>query len=242
MGLVSTLNNAIWTRDSIISMTLTFSILDWKAWTPAHDAQPDVSVIPPMLRRRLSPIGRAALSVIMPLAEIHGAMPLVYVSRHGDLNRTLGLLEDLAKGEPLSPTAFSLSVHNATAGLFSIQQGLTLNITALSGGSRELVSGLLESLGLCNAQTPQVLCVFCDEAPPPIYQAQVDQPTYPYALAIVVGAGESWQLESLGQSETTVVVAPVPQALQFLQLLQDDGTGLLLTSNGTNWQLRRCPL
>src|SRR4051812_6705411 len=103
-------------------MALTFSILDWKAWTPAHDLQPDVSVIPAMLRRRLSPIGRAALSVIMPLADSQGAMPLVYVSRHGDLNRTLGLLQDLALGEPLSPTAFSLSVHNATAGLFSIQQ------------------------------------------------------------------------------------------------------------------------
>lgn len=223
-------------------MTLTFNILDWQAWTPAHDMQPDVSVIPPMLRRRLSPIGRAAMSVIMPLATTHGAMPLVYVSRHGDLSRTLALLEDLATGEPLSPTAFSLSVHNATAGLFSIQQGLTGNITALSGGAEELVPALLESLGLCNAQAPQVLCVFCDEPPPAIYQQQVDQPAQPYALALVIGAGQDWQLENTGQGDVMAALSPAPQALQLLALLQDEGDRLTLASNGGYWQLGRSPL
>lgn len=221
-------------------MVLTFNILDWKAWTPAqHDAQPDVSVIPAMLRRRLSPIGRAALSVIMPLAQTHGAMPLVYVSRHGDLSRTLGLLEELAKGEPMSPTAFSLSVHNATAGLFSIQQGLTQNITALSGGAQELVPGLLESLGLCSMQAPQVLCVFCDETPPAVYQQQVDQPAQAYALAAVIGAGNAWQLKNHGQGDVTAAT-PMPQALQLLQLLQGGGAELALANNGSQWRLGRC--
>lgn len=221
-------------------MALTFSIFDWKAWTPAQGAEPDVSVIPAMLRRRLSPIGRAALSVIMPLTEIYGAMPLVYVSRHGDLTRTLALLEDLAKGEPLSPTAFSLSVHNATAGLFSIQQRLTQNITALSGGAFELVPGLLESLGLCNAQNSQVLCVFCDETPPAIYRHQVDQPTQPYAVAIVIGTGEGWELVNRGRCDAAV--EPVPQALQLLQCLQDGDAALTLVSNGSSWELSRCPV
>jgi hypothetical protein len=219
-------------------MALTFNILDWKAWTPAQNDAPDVSVIPAMLRRRLSPLGRAALSVIMPLAETHGAMPLVYVSRHGDLNRTLGLLEDMAKGEPLSPTAFSLSVHNATAGLFSIQQGLTSNITAISGGAQELVPALLESLGLCSAQTPQVLCVFCDEPTPDIYQHQADQPAHAYAVALIIGIGQEWQLESLG--ENVVGSSAEPQALQLLRLLQGEVESLSLSHNSSGWQLRRC--
>lgn len=199
---------------------------------------PDVSVIPAMLRRRLSPLGRAALSVIMPLAETHGAMPLVYVSRHGDLNRTLGLLEDMAKDEPLSPTAFSLSVHNATAGLFSIQQGLTSNITAISGGTQELVPALLESLGLCNAQTPQVLCVFCDEPTPEIYRHQADQPAHAYAVALIIGAGQEWQLEPLGQN--FVDSSAEPQALQLLRVLHGEVASLSLSHNGSGWQLGRC--
>lgn len=230
---------ALWIRDRTTSMALTFSILDWNAWTPAQDGATDVSVIPAMLRRRLSPLGRSALSVIMPLAERYGAMPLVYVSRHGDLARTLGLLDDMARGEPLSPTAFSLSVHNATAGLYSIQQGLTSNITAISGGAQELVPALLEALGLCNSGAPRVLCVFCDEPTPALYQHQADQPLMAYAVALVIGAGDEWQLDHLGSDGTE---APAePQALQLLHLLRGARESLPLAHNGSGWQLRRCP-
>jgi len=222
-----------------ITMALTFNILDWKAWTPAQDdAQPDVSAIPAMLRRRLSPIARAAMSVIMPLAQTYGAMPLVYVSRHGDLNRTLGLLEELARAEPLSPAAFSLSVHNATAGLFSIQQGLTQNIIALSAGAEDLVPALLEAIGLCNPHTPRVLCVFSDEPPPPVYAHQVAQPAQPYAVALVVESGRGWQLEHSTSASTGDLPAE-PQALQLLALLQQQSTQLRLPSNTSQWQLRR---
>lgn len=222
-------------------MALIFNILDWKAWTPAQDdAQPDVSAIPALLRRRLSPIARAAMSVIMPLAQTYGAMPLVYVSRHGDLNRTLGLLEELARAEPLSPAAFSLSVHNATVGLFSIQQGLTQNIVALSAGAEDLVPALLESVGLCNPQAPRVLCVFSDEPPPPVYAHQVDQPAQPYAVALVIEAGQGWQLaHSLSPPANDMPVQP--QALQLLTLLQQRTTELWLSSNTSQWQLRRYP-
>ncbi|HEV8495099.1 MAG TPA: beta-ketoacyl synthase chain length factor, partial [Candidatus Angelobacter sp.] len=150
----------------------------------------------------------------------------------------LGLLEDMAKSEPLSPTAFSLSVHNATAGLFSIQQGLTSNITAISGGAQELVPALLESLGLCNAQTPQVLCVFCDEPTPDIYQHQADQPAHAYAVALIIGAGQDWQLEQLGHP--VVESSAEPQSLQLLRVLQGEAVSLSLSHNGSSWQLGRC--
>jgi len=241
-------------------MHVIFNILDWRAWSPAQmDDQPDVSVIPPMLRRRLSPLARIAMSVIMPLADQYGAMPLVYVSRHGDLSRTLGLLEDVAKGEPLSPTAFSLSVHNATAGLFSIHQGLTKNVTAISCGMDDVVPALLESLGQCAADEPNVLCVFCDEPPPAIYSAQVSQPERPFAVALVIsrenyvsentncasgengheGSRNQWKLETMADGQATTTHKP-PQPLQLLALLKGDVKNQSFSSNGTNWQLSRC--
>jgi len=219
-------------------MALTFNINDWKAWFPTpQNTQPDVSVIPAMLRRRLSPVARIAMSVIMPLAETHGAMPLIYVSRHGDLQRTFQLLKDLASGEPVSPTAFSLSVHNATAGLFSIQQGLTKNITAISCGDADLVPALLEALGQCNPQEPKVMCVFCDEPPPDIYGAQVSQPEFAYAVALIISLDEGWQL-SLAPDQTPTSDR-TPQPLQLLALLRDDAHDLSVIHNHTIWQLRR---
>lgn len=221
-------------------MTLTFNIQEWQAWLPAQkDEQPDVSIIPPLLRRRLSPLARAAMSVVMPLANKHGAMPLVYASRHGDLHRTLGLLEDIANAEPLSPTAFSLSVHNATAGLFSIQQGLTKNVTALSAGSHDLIPALLESLGQCSSHEPKILCVFCDEPPPAIYTHQTHQPEHPFALALVISRGTDWQLEAIA-SDPAVETNELPQAMQLLSLLKNHVKHSLFLNNGTAWHLSRC--
>ncbi|QEY17421.1 3-oxoacyl-ACP synthase [Cellvibrio sp. KY-GH-1] len=221
---------------------LGFNILGWKAWSArAADSQPDVTIIPAMLRRRLSLVGRAALSVIIPLVDTHGSMPLVYVSRHGDLNRTLGLLRDLAHAEPMSPTAFSLSVHNAIAGLFSIHQGLTANITAISGGRQDLIPALLEVLGLCHANGGPVLCVFCDEPPPDLYKLHVNQPEHAYALAIVVSAGSEWSLTSSGQvAENTEAADANPQSLTLLTLLEDSTLSTLtLPANGSVWSIQR---
>ncbi|RYY02778.1 MAG: 3-oxoacyl-ACP synthase [Gammaproteobacteria bacterium] len=221
-------------------MALTFNISDWKAWFPTTDnTQPDVSVIPAMLRRRLSPVARIAMSVIMPLAETHGAMPLVYVSRHGDLHRTFQLLQDLASGEPVSPTAFSLSVHNATAGLFSIQQGLTKNITAISCGDAELIPALLEALGQCKPQEPKVMCVFCDEPPPDIYRDQANQPEFPYAIALIISLGADWQLANIGSVTDSAEIISKPQPLELLTLLEGDAQDLSIRHNHINWLLSR---
>lgn len=217
---------------------VSFNILGWKAWSAEQaDTQPDVSVIPAMLRRRLSAVGRAALSVIIPMIETHGVMPLVYVSRHGDLSRTLGILKDMACSEPPSPAAFSLSVHNAIAGLFSIHQGMTTNITAISGGSCELVPALLETLGLCHNQAGPVLCVFCDAPVPDIYQTHSPFPQQAYALALVVEAGSDWQLTLLDSAVTEDNQQQV-QALAMLGLLQNNSHGVF-ACNGSHWSVRR---
>lgn len=217
---------------------VSFNISGWKAWSAEQaDTQPDVSVIPAMLRRRLSAVGRAALSVIIPMIETHGAMPLVYVSRHGDLSRTLGILEDMARNEPLSPTAFSLSVHNAIAGLFSIHQGMTTNITAISGGSCELVPALLETLGLCHSQAGPVLCVFCDAPVPDIYQPHSSLPQQAYALALVVEEGSDWQLTFLDSLATEDNQQQL-QTFALLDLLENNNQGVF-ACNGSHWLVCR---
>ena len=114
------------------------SVDDWRAWCqapvllPASDACPDVSFLPAMQRRRLSRLARMAFSVGWPLAEGLQDLPLVFISRHGETPRTLDILSDLANEQPLSPTQFSLSVHNAVIGLWSILRGETSEMTALA--------------------------------------------------------------------------------------------------------------
>lgn len=219
-------------------MALCFNIQGWKAWHSAQDdQQPDVSTIPAMLRRRLSPMARAAFSVMLPLADTYGAMPIVYVSRHGEVGRTMVLLEDIARQEPMSPTAFGLSVHNAIPGLFSIHQGVTKNIIAMAAGSQDVVAALLEAAGLCSETEPHALCVFCDEPLPVIYQDFVDQPEIAYSLAIVISRGSDWQL-----TPTTLDLLSdqsQPQALLLLDMLRQGQSHLLLAANQMTWKLER---
>lgn len=215
---------------------LNFAITDWKCWSSADSPQPDASQIPAMLRRRLSLLGRAAFSVIEPLINQYGPMPLVFVSRHGECSRTLGLLEDLARGELMSPTAFGLSVHNSTAGLYSIHRGLTTSITALSAGPHNVLAGLLETLGVARQTRGKTLCVFCDEPPPDIYRSHVSQPTQSFALALVIESGEGWQLQREALSATQTEV------LALVELLTARQTNLLLGNVGQAWRLSRTSL
>ena len=213
---------------------LNFAIPAWQSWSSSISEQPDSSQIPSMLRRRLSPLGRAAFSVIEPLVNQYGAMPLVYASRHGECNRTLGLLQDLANNELISPTAFGLSVHNANAGLYSIHRQLTTNITALSGGAYTLLAGLLETLGIAHQVNGKVLCVFCDEPLPALYQAHVDQPQHMFALALVVAPGTGWQLQP--EVGTSTVATPVASLLDLITLHQPS---VQLGNHGQAWRLSR---
>jgi len=191
-----------------------FSINDWRAWAPGLDNPeawqawgrapvtladggqlPDVGFLPPMQRRRLSKLARMLFHVAWPLVAQDEAVPLIFVSRHGETPRTLAILEDLARGEPLSPTAFSLSVHNAPAGLWSIARGDCSEISALAAEVDGLEHGILDACGLLAEGADAVLLVVAEELPAPLYRAQIDDVPFSYALALKLTAGMQWQLQ-----------------------------------------------
>jgi hypothetical protein len=177
------------------------STADWLAWHQAPSCivdqgeQPDVSVLPPMQRRRLSRLARMAFHVAWPLAEQHPQLPMVFTSRHGETPRTLAILSDLAHNEPLSPTQFSLSVHNAIIGLWSIQRGDTSEMTALAGEGDGLETAVLEACGLLQEGAPAVLLVVAEETPPELYRPYIEDVPFPYAVALLLTPGDDWNLQ-----------------------------------------------
>ncbi|BCQ58854.1 3-oxoacyl-ACP synthase [Pseudomonas sp. Boi14] len=182
-----------------------FNIAQWRAWAPGlesvdawqawsrqpalpenSDAAPDVSFLPAMQRRRLSRLARMAFSVGWPLAEGLEQLPLVFISRHGETPRTFEILSDLAAEQPLSPTQFSLSVHNAVIGLWSIMRGETSEMTALAAAGDGLEHGLLEAATLLADGAPHVLLVITEEQPPEAYASWIDDVPFPYALGLLL--------------------------------------------------------
>ncbi len=185
----------------------------------SSDEAPDVSFLPAMQRRRLGRLARMAFAVGWPLAEGYERLPLVFVSRHGETPRTFEILRDVAASQPLSPTQFSLSVHNAVIGLWSIMRGETSEMTALAAAGDGLEHGAFEAAALLAEGAPAVLLIVTEEQPPHAYSDWIDDVPFPYAVGLLLTSGTDWQLTLQDSSDKTVPCSEWPHALNLLRAL-----------------------
>lgn len=152
-------------------------------------------------------------------------MPLVYASRHGETARTFAILNDLANGEPMSPTQFSLSVHNAIIGLWSIHQNDTSEMTALAAEGDGLEHAVLEAAMMLNEGAPAVLVVVAEDETPDIYAPWISDVRFPYAVGLLLKPGTGWQLR-LEQTKAQGPVTQRPHAIELLGALLNGTTTL----------------
>ncbi|HVE06090.1 MAG TPA: beta-ketoacyl synthase chain length factor [Paraburkholderia sp.] len=154
----------------------TIPVARWSSWPVAAAAAPDIGFIEPMVRRRLSSLSRIALKVAHDCAADRAQVRVLFASRHGELRRTTEILRSISAGEPVSPTAFSLSVLNAMTGVFGIARADRSAASALSAGAETLGYGLLEAHAQYATEpaTP-LLLVYADEPADTAYGAVEDE-------------------------------------------------------------------
>ena len=164
----------------------------WSATAAAVTA--DISFIEPMVRRRLSSLSRSALKVAHDCAAGRERVRVVFASRHGELRRTTDILRAISTGEPVSPTAFSLSVLNAMTGIFGIARGDRSPASAISAGAETLGFALLEAHAQFEADpSSPVLLVYADEPADAAY-GTIEDEVQGGALAILLDTGAPGQL------------------------------------------------
>jgi len=146
----------------------------------AASGAPDTAFMEPLLRRRLSALGRGMLHCAGRVAGDVPALRSVFASRHGEPSRTMPMLEDLVHGLDISPTQFSMNVHNAVAGIWSISRQDRSACTALGAGPDSFGWGLLEAYSLhrANGDAP-VLFVYGDDRLPELL-AERRRPSMPW--------------------------------------------------------------
>jgi hypothetical protein len=187
-------------------------IARWSAWPSVEAgaresaAPPSVKFIDPMLRRRLGPLAKTLLHVAHECAADVPSVRLVLASQHGELSYTLAMLRSLAAEEPVSPTTFSLSVHNAPAGIFSILRGDRAPSTAISAGEETLGHGLLEAACQLDDGDEPVLMLYGDEPLPEEYSEFYPRPAPSRAIALLLTRG--------AQRATTVEAKPAAGAAE----------------------------
>lgn len=207
----------------------------WGGGGHSAAAKPELGYIEPMLRRRLSPLAKAALHVAHVCASDTVTPQFVYASRHGELARTLEALRCLAINEVLSPTTFSLSVLNSAAGIFSIARQDFSPATAISAGVESFGLGLLEAhvRARVHPGTP-VLFVYGDApAPAPLGPQRCD-PEEPVALAMLIDANTATHELAMTRHSSQCERSDTPQVHACLSAL--NGHTGCWTSGTQHWQ------
>jgi hypothetical protein len=203
----------------------------WLAWAAntfpiSGSGEPAVRSMPSMQRRRAGALAKMALEVAYACVGDRLDVPTVFCSRHGEVSRSIALLRDLAQREPLSPTAFGLSVHNATGGMFSIARGDTANHTALSARQCTVEHAVIEACGLLADGEPAVLLVASDCPLPALYAHFQDCDEQPYAWAWLLEPAQqdaiSLEWSVAAECEATAADA-LPAGLEILRFhLRED--------------------
>ncbi len=129
--------------------------------------RPAPEVLAPAERRRAPDSVALALEVAAAAvreAERDAAtLPSVFTSAHGDLAVNDYMCTTLASQPTLiSPTRFHNSVHNASAGYWTIGTGCMAASTALTAFEHSFAAGLLEAATQCAAEDRAVLLVAFD--------------------------------------------------------------------------------
>ncbi|CAM3599588.1 MULTISPECIES: beta-ketoacyl synthase chain length factor [Halomonas] len=198
-------------------MSFPLYIEEWLGWLPEETiianrpnrliSAPLGGMLPAILRRRLDDTGRATCDILREL-DPQADAPLVHASRHGDTTHTLAMLESLQRGEPISPTRFSMSVHNAILGVHSIAQSHHRPLQALGACGDEFDALVYESHGYLMAGYSSVVAVFSESSLPAAYQGVTQHP----GTACVVGMrftlnqGRAITLSKPGQSTSPTPV------------------------------------
>jgi hypothetical protein len=181
-----------------------FIVHKWAVWPPLQaDAEQDLATqkellarVPKMLKRRLSPLAKTVFCAANQCIDEHMIVPAVFSSSHGELAKSFSMMEMLEAGEEISPTTFSLSVHNAIAGLFSIAWQNQLQCTVVASGEEGLAAAFIEAIGLLQEGAEQVLLVFYDEPLPDFY------PSAPFKLSTDESSALALRIAKSGEGHT----------------------------------------
>lgn len=162
----------------------------------------DLGAIPASLRRRMGSFERAMACCALGVLADESQAETVIASRYGNEESLVSLLRSMTQREPVSPMAFSLSVHNALAGQLEQMRGDHSAHTALAAGRETFAMALAESYcKLVTAPSRPLVLVYGDAPLPDAYAEFADELRATTVVALL--------LTMNGNLTTKIAVGPV---------------------------------
>jgi hypothetical protein len=208
------------------------------AYAPSPTVLSAPMALPAAERRRTGRVVRLAIAAGLEATGHAGldaaTLVTVYSSSGGDGDNCHEICQTLATSErQLSPTRFHNSVHNASAGYWSIATGAMAPSTALCAYDASFAAGLLEALAQVVVDRRPVLLIACDTGyPPPLNEKRPIPDAFGMAFVLVpalsarsvarlsaaLGDGGVNRLEEPGL-EALRLAAPAARSLPLLALI-----------------------
>ncbi len=222
------------------------SAVQWQEWAVGKriidsEGSPSVHFLPAIFRRRLSRLTKMAIKVAYDCASDIESVKTVFCSRHGELFRSTGLLQNIVAGEPISPTGFSMSVHNTASGLFSIARKDTASSTAIAAGQATFETAFMEAaVLLTTGRARKVLLVISDEPAPVPFNEYQDEKEEAYAAAFLLSHSNVGDIIALSmKTGQTEAVSPEQHGLAFLRFFLNRKDELSVSGKRVSWQWKR---
>ena len=180
-------------------------------YAPGPVVVPVPAALPPTERRRVGRATRLAIAVGLDASRRAGQDPAtlatVFTSSGGDGDNYHAICETLATSmRQISPTRFHNSVHNVTAGYWSIATGAMAPSTALAVYDASFAAGLIEALAQVVTGHAPVLLIACDSTyPQPLHAKRPLPDGFAIAMVLAPTRGE----HSLARLSAALVDSPV---------------------------------
>lgn len=234
-----------------ISSKADFMALCQSALAPDPAARlPRAQAIPMLSARRLHAGSRLAADLAVSLLRQHPDIAAcVFVSRHGELQRNFSILQALATHTEVSPTDFTMSVHNAAGGIASIQAKKQLPVSSVAAGAESFMQGLTEASLFLQSGHRQVLLVAFEGQLPDFYTPLLpsSERSLPHAVAVLLQSGHDFTLSTAPAGTASAanaaagaadVLAPWP-ALQFARFCLTGAPELKITAGRHSWSFEQ---
>ena len=171
--------------------------------TNAPNAKP--KLIPMMTARRLSDGCRLAVDAGLELSSRNNLTGVIYSSLSGEIQHNYKVLIACAKDIPCSPTDFSMSVHNAAVGNFTILSKADIPSSSVSASEDSFMQALVDAYIRLDNDKDRILVVDYNVSIPEFFinYSDSDLLDYPIAVGFVLSKGNEVTISSQAKEAVT---------------------------------------
>lgn len=204
---------------------INFKIIDWFYWGKYYcdvnspnekDYNKTVNLdgVSGLVRRRFPEVAKKINGFFL-ISNVEKS-PIVYVSRDGQIRKTIDIIRDFKTDT--SPAKFSLSVHNAVPGLLSATHQNKISYQTIDSLSGSIEMAIFEAVAMLECEQTVNVIYFEEKTPKEWQQINDNFLENSVVFGLKINKGKDYCLTLLEKSENCISEAKnIENTVQFLQ-------------------------